>query len=170
MLLFEGVVMKIQNSQGIFLITYTIMQAFLFLFTWEMVLNKGTAVELGALSASAIAGGGTLGLLLVVVLGYLIMLCFWSGWVLATGRSSKMFAFFRALAIGAFAIAAVDLAHDALAFAFGYYDLAGMVVFNPISRFIIVGSAVILVNQKLKLAKSDGGSGLLRGSIGRLGR
>jgi len=139
------------------------MHALTFLLTWEMVLHSGTAVELGVLPARAIAGAGTLGLLLVVVMSYLITLFFWSGWVFA--RGSKTLAFFQALAIGSFAIAAIDLSHDALAFIFGYFDLASFVIFNPISRLIIVGSAVFLVGLKPKFFKNDWSPELLRARL-----
>ncbi len=160
--------MRVQKSQFVFLIAYSVMHALTFLLTWEMVLHQGTAVELGTLPARAIENAGAPGLLLVVTLSYLIMLAFWSGWVLLRGRNSAMFSFFQALAVGSFAVAAVDFMHDALAFSFGYFDLAELAVFNTVSRFIIVGAAVFLVSLLPKLSRNGVGPGSLGRSIGRL--
>lgn len=157
--------MKISSGQGIFLTVYSVMHVLTFLLTWEMVLNSGTAVELGALPARAIDGAGTLGLLLVVALSYLVMLALWSGWVLSKGRGGSLFALFQALAVGSFAIAAIDFAHDTLAFSFGYFGLASLVIFNPVSRFFLVGSAVFLVQLTPKLLKKYWGPELLRARL-----
>lgn len=162
--------MKVTRGQGFFLTAYSMIHALTFLFTWEMVLNSRTAVELGALPALAIENSGTLGLLLVVALSYLITLAFWSGWVLSTGRSSAASVFFQALAIGSFATAVVDFSHDFLALVFGYFDFASVVIFNPVSRFIVVGLAVFLAGLTPKLFKKDwipscSGSDCLPGQI-----
>ena len=157
--------MEVTRSQGVFLTAYSLMHSLAFLLTWEMVLNSRTAVELGALPALAIEKAGTLGLLLVVAFSYLIMLAFWSGWVLSKGRNSAMLAFFQSLAIGSFAVSTLDFTHDFLAFAFGYFGLASAAIFNPISRFIVIGSAVFLVGLTPKLLKKDWGPGLLRARL-----